>query len=71
MNLNAASVEEILWWVQNVRMFMKRVFKSEYEHIQNMLNARVNYNALFECVMFVNCLRKYAVIGFSVNWVRE
>ena len=33
MNLDAASVEEMLLWVRSVRVFKKRSCKSEYQHM--------------------------------------
>ena len=42
INLNAASVDEILSWVRSVRVFKKRACKSEHQDIRKMLNARAN-----------------------------
>ena len=43
INLNEASVEELLSWVRSVRVFFKReLCKNKFQDIRNMLNVTVN-----------------------------
>ena len=70
-NLNVASVEEMLSWVRSVIFLRKIMCKIEHQDTPNMLNARENYNALFECVIFLIFLREHSVIGLSVNLGRR
>ena len=42
INLNEASVEELLSWVRSVRAFKKRACKNKCQDIRNMLNVIVN-----------------------------
>ena len=42
MNINEASVEEILLWVRSVIEFKKRASKNKNQGIRIMLMARVN-----------------------------
>ena len=41
ININNASVDDILLWVRSARVFKSRDRKSTYQDIGNMLNARV------------------------------
>ena len=54
MNVNVSSVEEMLSWVRSARVFKNRACKSKHQDTRNMLLARLVYNELFECMMFVN-----------------
>ena len=42
INLNEASVEELLSWVRSVRAFKKRAGKTKSQDTRNMLNVIVN-----------------------------
>ena len=42
MNVNNATIEEILSWIRSARVFKKRATKNVNQDIRNMMNARVN-----------------------------
>ena len=41
LNVNEASLDELLSWVRNARVFKKRAGKNEIQDIRNMINAIV------------------------------
>ena len=42
MNVNDATIEEIVSWVRSVRVFKRRATKNVNQDIRHVMNARVN-----------------------------